>query len=183
MVESAVEHHGHRAYRNGLCTGNRGGDTSTGSPLAALTRKEPRSQRRSGKCVAKKDLDNPTFRLARCRQSCHRKDKWLNIGDDPDISQAEIRMARRGESLFGNGKATLELACLELACLELACLELERPAWNWQCLPGSNSLPGIGKKCWGRAWTTNCATKTWFQARNASFPPQPDEFWGYSGLH
>jgi hypothetical protein len=146
-----VEHHGHRAYRNGLCTGNGGGATSTGSPLAALTRNEPRSQRRSGKCVAKKDLDNPTFRLARCRESCHRKDDWLNIGDDPYLSQAMIRMAMRGESSFGNGKACLELACLELERpawnsqglpeVGKACLELARPAWSWK------GLPGIGKAC------------------------------------
>ena len=76
----------------------------------------------------KKDLDNPTFRIARCRQSCHRNDEWLNIGDDQDLSQAVIRMARRGDRLFGNGKTTLELASLEL----------ERPAWNWQGLPGSS---------------------------------------------
>ncbi len=173
MVESAVEHHGHRAYRNGFCTGNRGGATSTGSPLAALTRNEPRSQRRSGKYVAKKDLDNSTFRLSRFRESCHRKDDWLNIGDDPYLSQAVIRMARRGDRLFGNGKATR--SWLAWNWLAWNWLPWNWLAWSWKGLPGigkawkQQGLPGIGKKWWGRAWTTNCPAKTQLKARNASF--------------
>ena len=176
MVEPRVEHHGLRDYRNGLCTGNCGGATSTGSPLAALTRNEPRSQRRSGKYVAKKDLDNSTFRLARCRESCHRNDEWLNNGDDPDLSQAMIRMARRKKTLFGNGRATLELACLKLACLKLACLELERPAWNWQCLPGSSkACLELARNVGGGPGQQTAQRKHSSKPGTRASPPQPAE--------